>query len=61
MAYLEVLGCLEKALVELLGDEVDFKVIDGFEVVNFGGQVYFGTRECEGFRGRGRGRGGEGR
>ena len=32
MAYLEVLGCLETALVELLGGEVDFKVVSGFEV-----------------------------
>ena len=32
MAYLEVLGCLGTALVELLGGEVDFKVVDGFEV-----------------------------
>ena len=31
MAYLEDLGCLGTALVELLGGEVDFKVIDGFE------------------------------
>ena len=27
------LGCLWTALVELLGGEVDFKVMDGFEVV----------------------------
>ena len=33
MAHLEDLGCLGKALVELLGGEVDFKVMDGFEVV----------------------------
>ena len=33
MAYSEDLGCLGTALVELLGDEVDFKVMDGFEVV----------------------------
>ena len=33
MAYLEDLGCLGTALVELLGGEVDFKVMDGFEVV----------------------------
>ena len=32
MAYLEVLGCLRTALVELLGGEVDFKVVCGFEV-----------------------------
>ena len=32
MAYLEDLGCLGTALVELLGGEVDFKVMDGFEV-----------------------------
>ena len=33
MAYLEDLGCLETALVKLLGGEVAFKVMDGFEVV----------------------------
>ena len=33
MAYLEDLGRLGTALVELLGGEVDFKVMDGFEVV----------------------------
>ena len=33
MAYLEDLGCLGTALVELLGGEMDFKVMDGFEVV----------------------------
>ena len=33
MPYLEDLGCLGTALVELLGGEVDFKVMDGFEVV----------------------------
>ena len=33
MHYLEVLGCLGTALVELLGGEVDFKVMDGFEVI----------------------------
>ena len=32
MAYLEDLGCLGTALVELLGGDVDFKVMDGFEV-----------------------------
>ena len=32
MAYLEDLGGLGTALVELLGGEVDFKVMDGFEV-----------------------------
>ena len=32
MAYLEVLGCLGTALVELLGGEVDFNVVRGFEV-----------------------------
>ena len=30
MAYLEVLGCLGTALVELLGGEVDFNVINGY-------------------------------
>ena len=30
MAYLEVLGCLGTALVELLGGELDFKVVSGF-------------------------------
>ena len=33
MAYLEDLGCLGTALVELLGGELDFNVMDGFEVV----------------------------
>ena len=33
MAYLEDLGCLGTALVELLVGEVDFNVMDGFEVV----------------------------
>ena len=33
MAYLEDLGCLGTALVKLLGGEVAFKVMDGFEVV----------------------------
>ena len=33
MTYLEDLGYLGTALVELLGGEVDFKVMDGFEVV----------------------------
>ena len=32
MAYLEVLGCLGTALVELLGGELDFKVVSGFGV-----------------------------
>ena len=33
MAYLEDLGCLGTTLVELLGGEVDFEVMDGFEVI----------------------------
>ena len=33
VACLEDLGCLGTALVKLLGGEVDFKVMDGFEVV----------------------------
>ena len=32
VAHLEVLGCLGTALVELLGEEVDFSVEGGFEV-----------------------------
>ena len=32
MPYLEVLGCLGTALVEVLGGEVDFKVVGDFEV-----------------------------
>ena len=32
MAYLEVLGCLGTALVELQRGEMDFKVVSGFEV-----------------------------
>ena len=33
MAYLEDLGCLGTALVELLGGEADFRVMDDFEGV----------------------------
>ena len=33
MAYLVDLGCLGTALMGLLGGEVAFKVLDGFEVV----------------------------
>ena len=33
VAYLEDLGCLGTTLVKLLGGEVAFKVMDGFEVV----------------------------
>ena len=33
MAYFEDLGSLGTALVGLLSGEVDFKVMDGFEVV----------------------------
>ena len=33
MACLEDLGCLGTTMVELLGGEVDFRVMDGFEVV----------------------------
>ena len=33
MAYLVDLGCLGTALMRLLGGEVAFKVLDGFEVV----------------------------
>ena len=32
MAYLVVLGCLGTALVELLGGDVDFNIVSGFEV-----------------------------
>ena len=32
VAYLVVLGCLGTALVELLGEEVDFDVVSGFKV-----------------------------
>ena len=28
--YLEVIGCLEEALVVLLGGHMDFKIVDGF-------------------------------
>ena len=48
MAYLEDLGCLGTALVKLLGGEVDFKVMDGFER-----RVDLDTCELEGFRGAG--------
>ena len=33
MAYLEDLGCFGTALVELVSGEVNFEVMDGFEVV----------------------------
>ena len=33
MTHLEDLGCLGTASVGLLGGEVDFEVMDGFEVV----------------------------
>ena len=52
MAYLVDLGCLGTALVRLLGGEVAFKVLDGFER-----RVDLGTRELEGFRGGGGGAG----
>ena len=32
MSYLEVSSCLGTALVEVLGGEVDFKVVSGLEV-----------------------------
>ena len=44
--YLEVIGCLGEALVDLLGGVMDFNTADGF-----GDLVDFGTRECEGLRG----------
>ena len=28
--YLEVIGCLEAALVDLLAGDMDFKIVDGF-------------------------------
>ena len=31
--YLEVIGCLGAALVDLLGGEMDFNIADGFEMV----------------------------
>ena len=47
--YLEVVGCLGVALVDLLGGVMDFKIVDGFR-----DWVYFVTRECERLRwGRG--------
>ena len=45
--YLEVIGCLGAALVDLLGGVKDFNTADGF-----GDWVDFGTREYEGLRGR---------
>ena len=57
MAYLEDLGCLGTALVELLGGEVDFRVMDGFEVV----LVDECTLVLENVKGLGGGGGGGGR
>ena len=51
--YLEVIGCLGAALVNLLCGEIDFNTADGF-----GDWVDFSTRECEGLGGGG-GRGAE--
>ena len=53
MTYLEDLGCLGTALVELLGGQVDFRVMDGFEVV----LVDECTLVRENVKGLGRGRG----
>ena len=44
--YLEVIGCLEVALVVLLVSDMDFKIVDGF--VDW---IHFSGRECELFRG----------
>ena len=57
MAYLEVLGCLGTALVELLGGEADFKVVGGFEV----GLVVEFTLVLVNVNGLGGGGGGQGR
>ena len=48
MAYLEVVGCLGAALVDLLGGVKDFKIVDGF-----GDWVDFDTCEGEGLGGGG--------
>ena len=58
MAYLEDLGCLGTALVELLGGEVDFKVMDGFEVVLVD-EFTLVLVNVKGLRGGGGGRGAE--
>ena len=50
--YLEVVGCLGAALVDLLGGVMDFKIVDGFGMV-LGTWVDFGTRECESLGGGG--------
>ena len=52
--YMEVVGCLGAALVDLLGGGMDFKIVDGFGMV-FGDWVDFGTPECESLGGGGGG------
>ena len=59
VAYLEDLGCLGTALVELLGCEVDFKVMDGFEV-DLEDEFTLLLVNVKGWGGGGGGRGAEG-
>ena len=59
MAYLEDLGCLGTALVKLLDGEVDFKVMDGFEVVSED-EFTLLVVNVKGLRGGGGGGGGRG-
>ena len=59
VAYLEDLGCLGTALVELLGGEVDFRVMDGFEVVLVD-ECTLVLENVKGLRGGGGGGGGRG-
>ena len=59
MAYLEFLECLGTALVELLGGEVGFNVVSGFEV-SLEAELTLILVTEKGFgRGKGRGRGAE--
>ena len=59
VAYLEDLGCLGTTLVELLGGEVDFKVMDGFEV-DLEDEFTLLLVNVKGLGGGGGGRGAEG-
>ena len=52
--YLEVVGCLRAALVDLLGGDMEFKIADGFGML-FGDWIDFGTRECKRLGGGGGG------
>ena len=55
MAYLEVVGCLGAALVDLLGGVMDFKIVSGFEMV-LGTGLTLVLVNVKGLGGGGRGR-----